>query len=1032
MRTLVFDTPGRDGTPPGPISAPGRRTSRAVRPLLATAAVLAVLMVGFALFSGFWTDLLWYRAVRYPSVFGTLAWTRIGLFAVFGATMAAAVGANLYLAYRLRPPLSAMSAEQHSLDRYRTAIAPHRAGVLAGVCALSGVAAGAAAAGRWRQWLQFAHATSFHTRDPQFHKDVSFYTFDLPWYRFLLGFGFAVALVSLAAALFGHYLYGGLRATSPGGSKATGAATGHLAVLLGLFTGLKAVAYWLDRYGLVVRSGGARAAGAAGAAGNWTGLRYVDANAYLPAKTILFFVALICSALFFATAWRRTWTLPAVGFGLLVFSAILIGGLYPAIVQKFQVQPNEAAKEAPYLQHNIDATRAAFGLDGTVETPYKGSSGEPAATVRADASSAASIRVLDPSVVAPTFQQTQASRGYYAFPSALDVDRYTVDGVEQDVVVGARELDTKGIPDRDWINEHFRYTHGYGLVAAEDTEVTGERAAGPGTQGTAAAEDGEDSAGRPVYTERDLPAKGDLGDYRQQIYYGEQTTQWSVVDGPTKELDYADGTGETTTSYSGPGVSLDNPVTRAAYAITLGEPRILYSGAIGHGSKILYDRTPTQRVEAVAPWLTTDGDPYPAVVGDRLVWIVDAYTTTDDYPYSSRATLGGGGSQVNYVRNSVKATVDAYDGTVKLYQWDTHDPVLTTWMRAFPHTVLPRSAIPAALTAHLRYPQDLFTTQRKVLTRYHVTTAQQLSSGSEAWQAARGTAAGSGKAAALAYMSLRLPGQTARTFSLTSEFTPARSGSLAAFLSVDSDAASPGYGRLRLLELPAGASVDGPQQVQSSLESTYAQVLSRMRGKESTVEYGNLLTLPVDGGVLYVEPVYVKAAGGDYPLLGKVFAAYGKSTAFEDTLEQALDAVFTEEPAATADQAASASPTGGTTAGDPAVRAALQRAQQAYDQVQEAMAKGDWAAYGAAQRRLGAALKQAEEAEKADGAGGTVKADKPDTADTAGRAGRAGTASGAGTSGASGTSGTSGAPGSRPAASAGRSAGKPARQVAAS
>lgn len=244
-------------------------------------------------------------------------------------------------------------------------------------------------------------------------------------------------------------------------------------MLLGLFVSLKAVAYWLDRYSLAVKSSGIKATD------NWTGLRYVDANAYLPAKTILFSIAVICALLFFATLWRRTWTLPTVGFGLMVLSAILIGGLYPAIVQKFQVQPNEAAKEAPYIQRNIDATRAAYGIDDTVESDYKGTSKASNAKLRADAGSAASIRVLDPNVVSPTFQQTQQSGSYYSFPSTLDVDRYTVDGKEQDTVVGVRELNVKGIPENNWINDHFKYTHGYGMVAAKGTTVTGNGAARP-------------------------------------------------------------------------------------------------------------------------------------------------------------------------------------------------------------------------------------------------------------------------------------------------------------------------------------------------------------------------------------------------------------------------------------------------------------------------------------------------------------------------------------------------------------------------
>ncbi|SDN25859.1 UPF0182 family membrane protein [Actinacidiphila guanduensis] len=953
--------PDRGRAPSGTRPAPAR-AARGTRALLVAVAVIAVLMVAFVMSAGLWTDLLWYRSVHYSSVFTTVLWTRAGLFAVFGLAMAGAVGLNMYLAHRLRPPLSAMSAEQHNLDRYRMALAPYRGWTVLAVSALAGLVAGVASASQWRLWLQYAHATSFHTKDPQFHKDVSFYAFDLPWYRFLLGFGFAAVVVCLVAAALVHYLYGGLRLTSPGGGRATRAATGHLAVLIGLFVSLKAVAYWLDRYRLAVKSGGMKSAG------GWTGLRYVDANAYLPAKTTLFFIAVICALLFFATVWRGTWTLPGTAFGLMILSAILIGGLYPAIVQKFQVQPNEAAKEAPYIQRNIDATRAAYGIDRTVQTPYKGTSTASNAKLRADTSGAAEIRLLDPDVVAPTFQQTQQGGSYYSFPSTLDVDRYTVDGREQDTVIGVREIDSDDIPDGSWINDHFRYTHGYGVVAAKGTEVTG------GHGGAAAGAGAQDQSGRPVYTEGGLPATGDLGGYPQQIYYGEQTRQYAIVDGPTKELDYADGSGVRTTRYSGPGVSLANPITRAAYALSFGEPKILYSGAIGDDSKILYNRTPTQRVESVAPWLTVDGDPYPAVVGGRVVWIVDAYTTTDGYPYASRTTLGAGTAdsatggqgpgatrqnQVNYVRNSVKATVDAYSGAVRLYQWDTQDPVLKTWMKAFPHTVLPKSAIPAGLLSHLRYPQDLFTVQRQMLATYHVTGAAEFSGGSGDWQVPADPATKSGKPVPPYYLSLKMPGRSSQDFSLTSTFTPVKRGSLAAVLAVDSDATSPDYGTLRLLELPADAPVDGPALVQGTFDSepAYAKAISQLRGKGSTVEYGNLLTVPLDGGLLYVEPVYVRGAGTDYPVLRKVFVSFGRNKALEDTLGQALDAVFGRSPAAAA-PAGAHSPPGGTSR-DPALQAELTRAQQAYDDARAAMQKGDWGAYGAAQKRLGQALAQA-------------------------------------------------------------------------
>ena len=921
-----------------------------------TLGVLAVLGMAFTMFAGFWTDWLWYRSVNYSSVFTTTLWTKIGLFFVFGLLMAAAVGVNIWLAHRLRPPLSAMSMEQQSLDRYRMGIAPYKKWLLLAITSLVGLIAGASASSQWRVWLMWVNGVPFHQKDPQFHLDVSFYAFDLPWYRFLLGFGFAAAILSLLAAALTHYLYGGLRITSPG-ARATAAATGHLSVLLGIFVALKAVAYWLDRYGLAVKSSDFKATG------DWTGLRYVDANAYLPAKTILFCIAVICALLFFATLWRRTWQLPVIGFGLMVLSAILIGGLYPAIVQKFTVQPNEQAKEAPYVQKNLKATREAYGIDDTKVTEYSGTSTTKDKTkLRADVDSTASIRIVDPNVVSPTFQQLQQIRNYYAFPTNLDVDRYSEDGKDQDTVIGLRELNLNGIPKNNWINDHFRYTHGYGVVAAKGTEV--------------------DSEGRPVFTESDLPSKGDLGKYEQQIYYGEKTTTYSIVGGPQKEIDYSDDSGEKTTSYTGKsGVNLSNPLNRAAYAVAFNEPQILYSGAIGDGSRILYNRTPKERVEAVAPWLTIDGDAYPAVVDGHIQWIVDAYTTSNGYPYASRTTLGdttadsltatnnnravvAQQNQVNYIRNSVKATVDAYTGQVKLYQWDTEDPVLKTWMKAFPGTVEPRSDISASLMAHLRYPQDLFKVQRELLTRYHVTDAQTFLSGSEVWQVPDDPTNKSGSAVPPYYLSMKMPDQSAQAFSLTTTFTPNGRDNLSAFMAVDSEAGSPDYGKIRILKLPTSTTVGGPKQVQSAFNSQQdiAESIKLLKGGDSDIEYGNLLTVPLDGGLLYVEPVYVRGGGLKYPLLRKVLVAYGNKTAFEDTLDEGLNKVFGAETSTTPPDTGTTSP---PTSSNPTVQQALTDAQKAFDAGQQALKKGDWEAYGQAQKDLQAALKRAEDAQAA-------------------------------------------------------------------
>ncbi|WP_432067994.1 UPF0182 family membrane protein [Streptomyces sp. C10-9-1] len=950
--------PDRGGGPTGPRIRVGR-PSRRVRTLLITLGVLAVLAMVFVMFSGFWTDWLWYRSVEYSSVFTTTLWTKVGLFAVFGLLMAVVVGLNIWLAYRLRPPLSAMSLEQQSLDRYRMGIAPYKKWVLLGVTALVGLIAGASATGQWRTWLMWVNGVPFGEKDPQFSMDVAFYAFDLPWYRFLLGFGFAAVILSLIAAAVTHYLYGGLRVTSPG-ARATGAATGHLSVLLGLFVSLKAVAYWLDRYGLAVKSSDFKATS------NWTGLRFVDANAYLPAKTILFCIAIICAVLFFATLWRRTWQLPVIGFGLMVLSAILIGGLYPAIVQKFQVQPNEQAKEAEYIRKNIEATRKAYGIDQVKPTDYTGR-GEitDASKQRAQADAAASYRINDPNIVSPTFQQLEQERKYYQFPATLDVDRY--DG--QDTVIGLRELNLQGVDKRNWINDHFTYTHGYGAVAAKGTSTA------------------KGITGAPEFTESGIPSEGSLGEYEQRIYYGEKTTQYSIVGGPQKELDYErDGGGQVTTSYEGKGgIDLSGPLNRAAYAVAFNEPQIMYSGAIGDGSKILYNRTPKERVEAVAPWLTIDGDAYPAVVGKRIQWVVDAYTTTNGYPYASRTTLGdttadsltdrqravvAQQNQVNYIRNSVKATVDAYDGTVTLYEWDENDPVLKTWMKAFPGTVKAKGDIPAELKSHMRYPQDMFKVQRELLSLYHVTEPAPFYNASDAWQVPNDPTKSDSNAVPPYYLSMKLPGQTEQQFSLTTTFTPSGRPNLRAFMAVDADATSKDYGTIRLMRV-TDDKVDGPEQIQSRLNrhDPIANFVRDLKGADSTIKYGNLLTVPLDSGFLYVEPIYAQGRGSEYPLLSKVAVVYGQKIGFANDLSGALSQVFgegsagdgTTTPPDTGEPPADTEEPPAT--GDAALKDAIADAQKAYADGQEAIKNGDWTAYGKAQQDLQDALQRAADAE---------------------------------------------------------------------
>ncbi|MDI2128036.1 UPF0182 family protein [Yinghuangia seranimata] len=977
------------------LGAPSRR----LRTLLLTLGIIAVLVVAWILFANFWTDWLWYKSVGYGNVFTTKLWTRLGLFLVFGVLMAAAVGLNMYFAYRLRPQFRGMSLEQQSLDRYRSALAPFRVWILAGLSVIVGIIAGTSAAGHWSTWLLFVNGVSFGVKDPQFHKDVSFFAFDLPFYRFLVDFAFIAVVVGLIVAVLTHYLYGGLRVQSPG-ARATPAAQAHLSLLLGLFVLLKAIAYWLDRYALAVHSGDFKEAT------QFTGLRYTDANAVLPAKTILFIVALICAVLFFVNVFRRTWALPIIGFGLMVLSAVLIGGLYPFIVERFQVKPNQQAKEAKYIEYNIKATRDAYGIADVNAEGYAGSTDTKAGLVD-EARGAASIRLLDPNVVGPTFQQLQQLKQFYGFNTTLDVDRYVLDGKVQDTVIALRELNPNGLQNRNWVNDHTKYTHGYGVVAADGNQV--------------------DVYGNPEFIVSNITPDGtpsNLGTYQQRIYFGEKTTEYSIVGAPQgtapTEIDYPDERlpgGQATYTYTGNGgVPIGSTFNKLLYATKFADGNILLSSSINEKSRILYNRTPKERVEAVAPWLTIDGDAYPAVIDGKIQWIVDAYTTTNGYPYSSRTTLGdttadsavradqkrgtvGNTGNVNYIRNSVKATVDAYTGAVTLYQWDEQDPVLKTWMKAFPGTVEKKDKISPALMQHLRYPQDLFKVQREMLTRYHVTNPQTFFNGSDFWKVPQDptTIKQAGGEQPPYYLSMKMPpaqGQAPETdqvFRLTSALVPNQRQSMAAFLAVNAQP-GPDYGKFRLLSLPSTTTINGPEQMQNVFTSnpTVSTSLGTIGGlNASQVVYGNLLSLPVGGGMLYVEPVYVKAVAqnnSSYPLMKKVLASYGNTIAYEDTLEKAFAVLFAGAQGAVPNPGSpppaggtntTPPPTGGATtppsttpppAGgqqNPTVKQALDDAQKAIADADAALKAGDFAKYGDAQKRLNEAITRAVQAETA-------------------------------------------------------------------
>jgi uncharacterized membrane protein (UPF0182 family) len=973
-----------------PRNAPRPVVQRRRRGALApTLAILGVIVVLALLLSSIWTNVLWYRSVGYTGVYTTELLTKGALFVVGALVMGAAVFASLAVAYRSRPVYAPVSSEQASLDRYRDSIEPLRRIVVVGVPVALGLFAGSAASQQWQTFLLWWNRVPFGTRDEQFDTDIGFFVFTLPWLQFLTGFLTAVVFLSALAAIITHYLYGGIRLQGAG-PRFTDAARIHLATLAAAFLLLRGIDYWLGRFALTTKDSGLI-----------TGLRYTDANAVLTARGVLAGIALIVAVLFVVAAVvDRFRLLPLYGVVLLVISAILIGGIYPAVVQRFQVKPNERAKESDYIDRNLRATKAAYGIADVEKKEYRAQTEATPDKLREDAALIPGIRLIDPYLVSDAFRQLEQNRQYYSFPDSLDVDRYTIGGTRRDSVVAVRELDLEEAPptQRNWFNDHIVYTHGYGLIAAYGNQRTAN--------------------GRPVFFQSGFAGAFNQKAYQPRVYFGEQSPDYSIVGAPKttapQEFDSPDATstsGGSNYTYTGSGgVPVGSFVNRLLYAVKFREQNILLSGAINGSSQILYDRRPRDRVEKVAPFLTLDGDPYPSVVDGRVVWIVDGYTTSERYPYSrlqrldvatedaltasTQAVATPQAKRVNYMRNSVKATVDAYDGTVRLYAWDEQDPVLKAWTKVFPNVVRPVSDISADLMSHLRYPEDLFKVQRQLLGRYHVNEPTAFFSQTELWRVPSdptGETAQSSFQPAY-YLTLQMPGQESPTFSLTSAYIPAQGSSnqrnnLTGFLAVDADAGTQagrrraGYGQLRLLELPDDTVVSGPAQVQQAFRADplISQELNPLKVGGSQIQYGNLLTLPLGGGLLYVQPVYVRGAGSNsYPLLQKVLVSFGDKIGFADDLEGALDQAFSDSGTGTdtgngngpgtqsPTQSPTATPSGSGTTGSPQadLAKALQDAQQAIEDGQAALVKQDFAAYGAAQKRLADAIERAVNAQQ--------------------------------------------------------------------
>ena len=974
------------------------------RPKVGPGAITVMVLVLLGLFvyaaSSFWTEILWFQQMHATRILLT-RWGVIAGLAVVGVVLSVAVLRTMIgLAHRHRVS-SKRGEAAANLRQYQDAIEPFKKLAFWLVALGLGIPAGLRLAEGWQTALTWLNATPFGKTDPIFGWDISFFVFTLPFLELVVSFLLHLVILSLVVSIVASYLYGGLQAVPR--PHATVPVRRHLGILAAVASVIIGVQYWIGRYSLLTQSGD-----------NIDGAMYADVNATLPAHSILAAISIAVAALFLVAAFRGTWRLPTIGVVVTVVAALVIGGAYPALIEQFRVRPNARSLNAPYIQHNIDATLEAYGLDDLDYQTYDATTSAQPGQLREDSESTSQIRLLDPQVIRKTVQQLQQSRPYYSFDSGFFVDRYTINGERRDTVISMRELNLAGLSQeqQNWVNRHTVYTHGFGVVAAYGNSIT--------------------SDGLPSYWEQSIPSKGEIGEYEPRVYFSQSAPDYSIVGGPegtpNQELDYPDDNapgGQVSTTFKGNGgPSVGNFWNKLLYSIKFGSTDIFFSSQTNEESQILYDRDPLLRVAKVAPYLTLEQKAYPAVVdtdGDpstpkRLVWVVDAYTTTDSYPYAQHQSLSSSTvdsrsqsvgqyiqeNSINYMRNSVKAIVDAYDGSVRLFQWDEKDPILSTWMKIYPGSVESKQNISADLMGHLRYPEDMFKVQRDLLTSYHVRDASDFYTGGDRWRLAEETStAATANGASTAtmsssqqqavrvqppyYLTMQMPGQQSAEFSLTSVFVPggeSKREAMAGFLAVDSETGSEagkvreGYGKLRLIALPSSTTVPGPGQIQNAYDTnqTIASQLNVLNLSDSTVIRGNLLTLPVGGGLLYVQPVYIQGSGGaNYPVLRFVLTAFGNRVGFAPTLAESLDQTFGGDSAAKVaggDQSTDKNKGGGDqqnqAESEPSkqLASALQDANQAIQDGQNALKNNDWAAYGESQKRLNDALTKAIDAQK--------------------------------------------------------------------
>jgi uncharacterized membrane protein (UPF0182 family) len=861
--------------------------------LIGGAVVIVVLLLSARGLARIYTDYLWFAEVHFSDTWRGLIKAKAFPALIFSAIFFVALYVDLVIADRLAPLARAAGPEDEIIERYRNVVVPYAGRIRLVVAAFFSIVMASGVASEWKNWVLFSNATDFGIKDPQFHKDIGFYVFRLPFLEFIAGWTFAALLVILIITLVFHYLNGGIRLQAPF-QRVTPQVKVHISVILALMALTKTVQYYLARFGLTLSHRGVV-----------DGATYTDVKAQLPALNLLMLISVAAAILFIANIWRRGWVFPIIAVGLWGFISIVVGTIYPAVIQRFVVQPNEFAREETYIERNITATRAAFGLDKITVSDFDYNTDLTAREAVDNKDTLDNARLWDPEPLTQVLQQTEEFDPFYRFVD-VDVDRYDVNGTKTQTLTGVRELDSNQLPSNTWTNRHLVYTHGYAVDTALGNTHDGDQ---------------------PEYLIKDIPpdvAEGGPAIDQPNVYFGEELSGYSIVKSKVAEQGSQEEADTEATQYQGDGgVQLSSLGRRLAFALRFGDFNLIWSGQVTSQSRMLYLRDIRERVETATPFLQWDADPYAVVLGGKVLWVLDGYTTTNRYPYSQSINPGvpdGSGLDIemNYVRNSVKATVDAYDGTIRYYVVDPSDPIIRTYRKAFPDLFSDVDEMPEGLRDHWRYPVDIFNTQTEQYTQYHMTDPQQFFQKATLWDiapspgtaeataastvpAANGqdggrntTLSSSGVPIDPLYLMMQPPDGKGQEFVLQRPFVPRRKANqLSAFLMAGSDGDN--YGKLTLYEVPDNSAAPSPVRASSLIEAdpNISRTFSLLDQRGSQVVRGAAQLIPVGDTIFYVRPIYIEgsqtgSSSRPLPRWNYVAVTYGEEAVLDTSVSSAV------------------------------------------------------------------------------------------------------------------------------------------------